>query len=58
LPYLPGGAERSITLDYLVYDHAEHDTKIGGLISIVGGELTTWGNLSRLRDGRGLQKAL
>lgn len=47
LPYQPEGAEGSVTRGHLIYDHAEHDPKIGGLISIVGGKLTTYRNLAR-----------
>ncbi len=47
LPYQPEGAEGSITRGHLIYDHAEHDPRIGGLISIIGGKLTTYRNLSR-----------
>jgi glycerol-3-phosphate dehydrogenase len=47
LPYQPEGAEGSVTRSHLIYDHAEHDPKIGGLISIIGGKLTTYRNLSR-----------
>ena len=47
LPYEPEGSEGSITRGHLIYDHAEHDPKIGGLISIIGGKLTTYRNLSR-----------
>ena len=47
LPYQPEGAEGSVTRSHIIYDHAEHDPKIGGLISIIGGKLTTYRNLSR-----------
>ncbi len=47
LPYQPEGAEGSVTRGHLVYDHAAHDPRIGGLISIVGGKLTTYRNLAR-----------
>ena len=47
LPYQPEGAEGSVTRSHVIYDHAEHDPKIGGLISIIGGKLTTYRNLSR-----------
>ena len=47
LPYQPEGAEGSVTRGHLVYDHAGHDPKVGGLISIVGGKLTTYRNLAR-----------
>jgi glycerol-3-phosphate dehydrogenase len=47
LPYQPEGAEGSVSRGHIIYDHAEHDPKIGGLISIIGGKLTTYRNLSR-----------
>ncbi len=47
LPYEPEGAEGSVTRGHLIYDHAGHDPKIGGLFSIIGGKLTTYRNLSR-----------
>ncbi|MCA1739638.1 MAG: glycerol-3-phosphate dehydrogenase/oxidase, partial [Actinobacteria bacterium] len=47
LPYQPEGAEGSVTRGHLVFDHAGHDPKIGGLISIIGGKLTTYRNLAR-----------
>src|SRR5919112_1048409 len=47
LPYQPEGAEGSVTRGHLIYDHAEHDPEIGGLVSIVGGKLTTYRNLAR-----------
>jgi glycerol-3-phosphate dehydrogenase len=50
LPYHPEGAEGSVTRSHIIHDHAPHirvDPRIGGLISIVGGKLTTYRNLSR-----------
>ena len=47
LPYEPEGAEGSVTRSHIIYDHAEHDPRIGGLFSIIGGKLTTYRNLSR-----------
>jgi glycerol-3-phosphate dehydrogenase len=43
LPYVEEGAESAITRQHLVHDHAPD---IGGLISIVGGKLTTYRNLA------------
>jgi glycerol-3-phosphate dehydrogenase len=47
LPYQPEGAEGSVTRSHIIHDHAEEDPRIGGLISIVGGKLTTFRNLAR-----------
>jgi len=60
LPYQPEGAEGSVTRSHIVYDHAkgkgigtkragvgEGAPRVEGLISIVGGKLTTYRNLSR-----------
>ncbi len=47
LPYEREGAEGSVTRGHLVYDHAGHDPRIGGLVSIIGGKLTTYRNLAR-----------
>jgi glycerol-3-phosphate dehydrogenase len=60
LPYQPAGAEGSVTRSHIVYDHlkgggvgtrrisiGEGLPKVGGLISIVGGKLTTYRSLSR-----------
>jgi glycerol-3-phosphate dehydrogenase len=50
LPYHPEGAEGSVTRSHIIHDHAPHiaaDPKLGGLISIVGGKLTTYRSLSR-----------
>ena len=47
LPYKPEGAEGSVSRSHLVYDHAEKDPEIEGLISIIGGKLTTYPTLSR-----------
>ncbi|MDQ4004417.1 MAG: glycerol-3-phosphate dehydrogenase [Actinomycetota bacterium] len=47
LPHEPEGEEGSVTRGHLIYDHAEHGKKIGGLFSILGGKLTTYRNLAR-----------
>jgi len=60
LPYQPEGAEGSVTRSHIIYDHSkgrgvgtrksgigEGVPRVGGLISIVGGKLTTYRNLSR-----------
>lgn len=60
LPYMPAGSESSITRSHVVYDHAQGKSVAGGhikvqgggpnaegLISIVGGKLTTYRNLAR-----------
>jgi glycerol-3-phosphate dehydrogenase len=60
LPFQPEGSEGSVTRSHIVYDHArgkgvgtkrssigEGVTRVDGLISIVGGKLTTYRNLSR-----------
>lgn len=60
LPFQPAGAEGSVTRSHIVYDHAkgrgigtkksgigEGAPRVDGLISIVGGKLTTYRNLSR-----------
>lgn len=60
LPYMPAGSESSITRSHVVYDHAQGKSVGGGhikvqgggpnaegLISIVGGKLTTYRNLAR-----------
>jgi glycerol-3-phosphate dehydrogenase len=47
LPHQPAGDEGSVTRRHIVYDHSMKDPKIGGLISIVGGKLTTYPTLSR-----------
>jgi glycerol-3-phosphate dehydrogenase len=61
LPYVAEGAESSITRAHVVYDHAkgkstaggsyrgagEGPPKVEGLISIIGGKLTTYRNLAR-----------
>jgi glycerol-3-phosphate dehydrogenase len=47
LPFEPEGAEGGVTRSHIIYDHAEHDPRIGGLFSIIGGKLTTYRNLSR-----------
>ena len=60
LPYQPEGSEGSVTRSHIIYDHSrgrgvgtkgsrigEGAPRVGGLISIVGGKLTTYRNLSR-----------
>jgi glycerol-3-phosphate dehydrogenase len=60
LPFQPEGAEGSVTRSHIIYDHAkgkgvgtkrssigEGVARVDGLISIVGGKLTTYRNLSR-----------
>jgi glycerol-3-phosphate dehydrogenase len=47
LPYVPEGAEGSITRQHVIHDHARDEPRVGGLISIIGGKLTTYRNLSR-----------
>jgi len=60
LPYQPEGTEGGVTRSHIVYDHAkgrgvgarrggvgEGTPRAEGLISIVGGKLTTYRNLSR-----------
>ena len=51
LPYQPEGSESSVTRSHIVHDHATGGRNGGeavqGLISIVGGKLTTYRNLSR-----------
>src|SRR5215207_7720176 len=47
LPYQPEGKEGSVTRSHIIHDHSEKDPRIGGLISIIGGKLTTYRNLSR-----------
>jgi glycerol-3-phosphate dehydrogenase len=60
LPFQPEGAEGSVTRSHIVYDHAKGrgvgtkkssslggEGRVEGLISIVGGKLTTYRNLSR-----------
>jgi len=47
LPYQPQGAEGSVTRSHVIYDHSQHDPRTEGLLSIIGGKLTTYRNLSR-----------
>ena len=47
LPYRPEGAEGSVTRSHVIYDHSRKDPRIGGLVSIVGGKLTTYHTLAR-----------
>ena len=47
LPHEPEGDEGSVTRRHIVYDHSQKDPRIGGLVSIIGGKLTTYPTLSR-----------
>ena len=47
LPYQPEGSTSSVTRSHIIYDHTKHEPEVGGLISIIGGKLTTYRNLSR-----------
>ena len=47
LPFSPEGDTSGVTRSHIIYDHSEKDPKVGGLISIIGGKLTTFRNLSR-----------
>ena len=47
LPYKPQGSEGSVTRSHLIHDHSELEPGVNGLLSIVGGKLTTYRNLSR-----------
>ena len=47
LPYVADGAEAGITRQHIIHDHAKDEEGIGGLISVVGGKLTTYRNCSR-----------
>jgi glycerol-3-phosphate dehydrogenase len=47
LPYVPEGGEAGITRRHIIHDHAEDEPGTGGLISVVGGKLTTYRNCSR-----------
>jgi glycerol-3-phosphate dehydrogenase len=47
LPYQPEGAEGGVTRRHLLYDHAEKEPKIEGLISTIGGKLSTYPTLAR-----------
>ena len=47
LPYQAEGAEGSVTRSHIIYDHADKEPKFEGLISIIGGKLTTYPTLSR-----------
>src|SRR5215211_3986971 len=47
LPFQPEGAAGRVTRSHIIHDHSGEDPRIGGLISIVGGKLTTYRNLSR-----------
>src|SRR5215210_3783478 len=47
LPYGAEGSEAGITRQHIIHDHAKDEEGIGGLISVVGGKLTTYRNCSR-----------
>ncbi len=47
LPYQPEGAEGSVSRGHTIYAHSEKYPRIGGLVSIIGGKLTTYRNLAR-----------
>lgn len=47
LPFQPEGDTSSVTRSHIIYDHSEKEPEVGGLISIIGGKLTTYRNLSR-----------
>jgi glycerol-3-phosphate dehydrogenase len=47
LPYVAEGSEAGITRQHIIHDHANDEEGIGGLISVVGGKLTTYRNCSR-----------
>jgi glycerol-3-phosphate dehydrogenase len=47
LPFQPEGSTSSVTRSHIIYDHSEKEPEVGGLISIIGGKLTTYRNLSR-----------
>lgn len=47
LPYQPEGSTSSVTRSHIIHDHAGEGDGVGGLLSIVGGKLTTYRNLSR-----------
>jgi glycerol-3-phosphate dehydrogenase len=47
LPYSPSEAESAITRRHIVHDHShDRDNAISGLLSIIGGKLTTYRSLS------------
>lgn len=70
LPYAPEGAESSISRSHVVFDHAKGASTAGGklhkaaaggrrvegLISIIGGKLTTYRNLSRQTTDKVFEK--
>lgn len=47
LPYTPGGDESAITRKHFIIDHAKRGGP-EGLLSVIGGKLTTYRSLSRL----------
>ena len=46
LPYQADGREGGITRRHIVHDHAKSAARVEGLLSIVGGKLTTYRNLA------------
>ncbi len=46
LPYQEDGREGGITRRHIVYDHGRGQERVQGLLSIVGGKLTTYRNLA------------
>jgi len=47
LPYSPSGAESAITRKHIIHDHSQGPGgRIDGLLSVAGGKLTTYRNLS------------
>jgi glycerol-3-phosphate dehydrogenase len=56
LPHQPQGAEGSVTRSHVIYDHSEHDPRTEGLLSIIGGKLTTYRNLSRQTVNKAYKK--
>lgn len=46
LPYKEEGSPGSITRSHIIYDHARHEPQLGGLISIIGGKITTYRSLA------------
>ncbi|MBX5445788.1 glycerol-3-phosphate dehydrogenase [Sphaerobacter sp.] len=46
LPYKEEASPGSITRSHIIYDHARHAPELGGLISIIGGKITTYRSLA------------
>ncbi len=47
LPFQPEGDTSSVTRSHIIYDHSENVPEVGGLLSIIGGKLTTFRHLSK-----------